>query len=99
MDVTPTTSVESYDPVFILQCSSDLVTEGYRVHQDHEPLMIVEAHDEGKLSLKAGIELDKWYDVGTEIGEIDDGDDDIDDDGEWLWQAHYSNSHEEEEGE
>lgn len=57
--------------------------------------MIVEAHDEGKLSLKDGIEMDKWYDVGTEIGEIDDGDDDFEDDGEWLWQAY---SHEEEGG-
>jgi hypothetical protein len=56
--------------------------------------MIVEAHDEGKLSLKAGIEMNKWYDVGTEIGEIDDGDDDIEDDGEWLWQAY---AHDEEE--
>mmetsp|Transcript_30511 Transcript_30511/g.87132 ORF Transcript_30511/g.87132 Transcript_30511/m.87132 type:complete len:129 (+) Transcript_30511:224-610(+) len=90
-----TSSVESYDPLFIVQCSPDLVTEGFRKSTNHEPLMIVEAHDEGKLSLKDGIEMGKWYDVGTEIGEIDDGDDDFEDDGEWLWQAY---SHEEEGG-
>ena len=50
--------------------------------------MIVEAHDEGRVSLKNDIEMNRWYNVGTEIGEINDGDHDIDDDGEWLWQAY-----------
>ena len=40
------TEVESYDPLFVLQCSPDLVTEGYRQHETHEPKMIVEVHDE-----------------------------------------------------
>ena len=84
----PLLSVESYDPLFVLQCSPDLVTEGYRKHKDHEPHMIVETHDEGRLSLLENIELNKWYDVGTEIGQIDDGDDDEWDNGEWLWQAY-----------
>lgn len=87
-------TVESYDPLFVLRCSPDLVTEGFRQHQDHEPLMIVEAHDEGKLTLLDTIELDKWYEVGTEIGEIDDGDDDEYHNGDWLWQAY---AHEEQE--
>lgn len=93
-----TSSVESYDPLFVLQCSPDVVTEAYRKHKEHEPLMIVEAHDEGKVSLKNDIEMDKWYDAGTVLGEIDDGDDDVDEDGEWLWQA-YSHDEDAKENE
>lgn len=103
VDTSPSTSsplsVESYDPLFVLQCSPDLVTEGYRKHKDHEPLMIVETHDEGRLTLLDNIEMNQWYDVGTPIGEINDEDDDDDEfenNGEWLWQAY---SHEEAEGE
>ncbi len=87
-DTSPGTLVQSYDPLFILQCTPDLVTEGYRQYPDHEPLMIVEAHEEGNITLKDGIEMDRWYNVGTKIGEIDDGDDDEDTNGEWLWQAY-----------
>ena len=86
--------VQPYDPLFILQCSPDLVTEGYRQSEDHEPFMIVEAHDEGVLTIDPKIELNQWYDVGTPIGEIDDGDhSDPTEDGDWLWQAY---SHDEE---
>jgi hypothetical protein len=88
-------SVESYDPTFVLQCSPDLVTDAYRESVDHEPMMIVEVHDEGVLKLMDGIEMNKWYDCGEAIGEIYDGDDDPAHDGDWLWQAY---SHEEETG-
>jgi len=81
-------SVQSYDPVFIVQCTPDLVTEGYRESIDHEPLMIVEVHEEGVFTLKDGIELDQWYDCGVVIGEVFDGDEDPDYDGDWLWQAY-----------
>ena len=102
-DVTrPNVHLESYDPLLILQCSPDMISEGYRESPTHEPIMIVEAHDEGILTLQDGIELDQWYKVGTIIGTIDDGDDydnqDKDEtkqdhtgakfDGEWLWQAY-----------
>ena len=96
--------LESYDPLFILQCSPDMVTEGYRESPHHEPIMIVEAHDEGIFTLNDGIEMHQWYKVGTIIGTIDDGDDDDDEDdddddkkkdqtdtnhdAEWLWQAY-----------
>jgi hypothetical protein len=100
---TPTTAtttqrwLECYDPLFVLRCSPDVVTPGYRLHDvGHCPLMIVEAHDEGIFKIADGIVLDEWYDVGHVIGEIDDGDDvDADDDEDddhnrvWLWQAHY----------
>ena len=102
--------VECYDPLFILQCSSDVITEGYRKYDTHEPLFIVEAHDEGVVRLHRDIELGAWYNVGDEIGEIvdDEGEEEDNnsdgdhphDDGDtnteqWLWQA-YSY---EEEGE
>lgn len=83
--------VESYDPLFVVVCSPDVVSEGYREHVDHEPLMIVEAHDEGVLKMKENISLDVWYHIGHVLGEIDDGADDGDE-SEWLWQAY---SHEE----
>ncbi|OEU05692.1 hypothetical protein FRACYDRAFT_273649 [Fragilariopsis cylindrus CCMP1102] len=68
--------VECYDPLFILQCSPDLVTEGYReqttikgVSEDVCPFMIVESHEEGNLRL---LEI---------IAHTDDNDDDgVDDD-------------------
>ena len=90
-------SIECYDPLFVLKCSPDLVSEGYRKFQDHEPFMIVEAHDEGVVTVRKGIELDTWYDVGTTIGDIDDGEDGGDDDvSDWVWQAY---SHDEEDDE
>ena len=56
--------------------------------------MIVEAHDEGMVTIFDTIQLDKWYDVGTPIGEIDDGDDEDPSESPWLWQAY---SHDEKE--
>jgi hypothetical protein len=82
--------MECYDPLFVLECSPDLVTKGYRVHDKHCPSMIVESHEEGTFKLADSVKLDEWYDVGHVIGEIDDGDDDDDDHhgDEWLWQAY-----------
>ena len=104
--------VECYDPLFILQCSPDVITEGYRKYDTHEPLFIVEAHDEGMVRLRTDMQLHDnhtWYDIGDEIGEIlddeqeeeemnDDGDGDTDDKEQWLWQAYSYEEEEEEEG-
>ena len=38
----------------VLQCSPDLVTEGYREHIDHEPQMLIESHEEGRFFLNGG---------------------------------------------
>ena len=35
----------------VLQCSPDLLTEGYREHIDHEPQMVIESHEEGRFFL------------------------------------------------
>ena len=94
--------VESYDPIFVVEASPDMITQGYRISDDHKPLMIVEAHDEGVVHihdefLSKTASDDKshqpqWYDVGTEIGYIDDEDDDEDEIenamDDWLWQAY-----------
>jgi len=99
--------IECYDPLFVLECSPDVVTKGYREQtsdgNDIHPLMIIESHEEGIFHLaddndndnvKNKLKLNEWYDVGHVIGVIDDDDDDVVgdvDNNEWLWQA-YSHS-------
>ena len=87
-------TVECYDPIFILECSPDLITPGYRIEEDHKPLMIVETHEEGILKITER-RSDVWLSVGQPIGEIDDGEkDDSDKEGtaEWIWQAYSHES-------
>lgn len=80
-------AVECYDPLFILECSADLVTPAYRTHEDHTPLMIVETHEEGILKITESRD-NVWLNVGEQIGEIDDGDDNDTEVIEWIWQAY-----------
>lgn len=46
-----TRAVECYDPLFVLECTPDVVAEGYREHdgtgQEVHPIMIVESHEVG----------------------------------------------------
>jgi len=96
--VPTNTDVTCYDPVIILKCTPDVISNGYRKYETHEPLMIVEAHDEGKLIIYedfanaagTGAEEDSsaWLDVGQVIGEIHDDDDDVAETNEWIWQAY-----------
>jgi hypothetical protein len=88
-------SIECYEPLFVLECSPDLLSSGYRVHENHQPLMIIEAHDEGILNIHQDLFLepneedaDQWYPVGHVLGEIDDDDDDDTEVSDWLWQAY-----------
>mmetsp|Transcript_15107 Transcript_15107/g.35033 ORF Transcript_15107/g.35033 Transcript_15107/m.35033 type:complete len:163 (-) Transcript_15107:344-832(-) len=86
-------SVECTNALFILECSPDVVAEGFREQSpdgsDVSPLMIVESHEEGDFVVDPSIRLGKSYEVGKTIGWIDDGDDcDNDDDDNWLWQAY-----------
>jgi len=89
--------LECYDPLFVVTCTPDLVTSGYRFYEDHCPQMIVESHEEGVFCLNEDVVLDQWYDVGHTIGTIDDGDDDGDENEEWIWQAYAYDDDEEEE--
>lgn len=81
-------TIECYEPIFVLECSEDLVTPGYRDRAIKYPLMIVEAHDEGTLKIHENIQLNVWYDVGHSVGEIIDEEDDDDTVNDWLWQAY-----------
>lgn len=97
-------SIECYEPLFVLECSPDLVSSGYRVHENHHPLMLIEAHDEGILNIHHDLlfehneeDADQWYPVGHVLGEIDDEDDEDTETSDWLWQA-YSYTEETETG-
>lgn len=81
----PGGSVEEYQPIVILECSSDLVADpADRPSPDHRPMMLLETLEEGRLkNLKDW--KGKWMKVGTNIGVIDDGEDI---DGDWAWQAY-----------
>lgn len=77
--------VEPYQTVFIVYCSPDFLTPGFRESQNEQRCMIIESQEEGTVSeLKSEI-LGEWVDVGTAIGIIDDGDET---DGDWTWQAY-----------
>jgi len=94
--------VEAYDPVMVLQCSSDLVTAGYRDTPNEQRFMIIETQEEGVITYHEevlqqhadGNPQSPWLPVHTPIGSIqedgDDGDDDDENDngGEWTWQAY-----------
>ena len=83
--------VREYDPIMLLECSADLVTEAHRDSTGRNTVMIVEAMEEGVLKVPddGSVELDTWYPVGLEIGEVDDGDESGGEfDGDWLWQAY-----------
>uniref|UniRef100_A0A7S2WKY4 Uncharacterized protein n=1 Tax=Eucampia antarctica TaxID=49252 RepID=A0A7S2WKY4_9STRA len=84
----PNDSVESYDPIMILECSSDLRADpADRVTPDEKLLMFIETCDEGVLK-DLNDHGGNWIDVGTSIGIVDDGDPV---DGDWLWEAYLHN--------
>lgn len=75
-----------------------MLSEGYRKHPDHRPKMLIESQEEGIFRVhSSNLQINKWYDVGTVIGEVDDHDEGDPSEEEWLWQA-YSHEPEEEEG-
>jgi len=81
-------SVVSYDPVLLVECSPDLVTEAFRDYKSQTIVMMVDTQDEGDLRIHrnfGGNSTNEWLDVGTELGIIDDGEPI---DGDWLWQAY-----------
>ena len=87
--------ITDYQPVLILQCSSDLIDDpALRKSEDHMPRMLIETSDEGRLVWKEGLENDiedgKWFAVGEVIGHIVDDEEDRDDEeeNEWTWRAY-----------
>ncbi|KAL7472280.1 hypothetical protein ACHAXS_012613 [Conticribra weissflogii] len=88
--------VIEYEPVLNLQCSPDLIADpADRVSENHRPIMLLESLEEGTLHWKPEVLEDfgeeKWYDVGTVLGEIVEDDNNEFDEGndeEWTWQAY-----------
>eukprot|EP00980_Cylindrotheca_fusiformis_P026636 scaffold16721_cov84-Cylindrotheca_fusiformis.AAC.1 len=94
-------SIESCEPLFVLECSPDLLSTGYRKDENDRPLMLIEAQEDGVLNIHEDVlqDKEKWYPVGHVLGEINDDEDDDDlEVVDWLWQA-YSYSEEEEQSE
>lgn len=82
-EVSSDAEVAAYDPVMVLECSSDLVPEAYRETPDQKLRMAIDTQEEGiikDLNDHGG----EWLECGTVIGWIDDGDEM---DGDWMWQA------------
>ena len=88
------THVVEYQPVLILQCSSDLVADAAdRLSPTHQPLMLIESMEEGTLIWDTEMDYndDKEMIVGTILGQIvDEGQEEEDDeeDEDWSWQAY-----------
>jgi len=80
-------SVEPYDTVFVVKCSPDFITEGFRETPDEQVSMIIENQEEGFIKELDETCLGKWLDVDTPIGIIDD-DEGEEIDGDWTWQAY-----------
>lgn len=81
-------TVEPYDTVFIVSCSPDFITEGFRDTPDQEVSMIIENQEDGTITELDESVLGKWLDVDTPIGIIDDGDEVDGDWADWTWQAY-----------
>ncbi|CAB9497741.1 expressed unknown protein [Seminavis robusta] len=79
-------SVEPYDTVFIVDCSPDFITPGFRDSPDQIVSMIIENQEDGVIQELQTKLIGQWLDVDTPIGIIHDGDDDTD--GDWTWQAY-----------
>lgn len=77
--------VVEYDPILIVECSPDFVTEAFRESPDQTVKMMIDTQDEGTIKNLLQNHGDKFLPVGTELGVIDDGEPI---DGEWTWQAY-----------
>jgi hypothetical protein len=76
--------VEAYDIVMRLECSPDFISIENRQHELETVHMVIDTQDEGIIRNLIEADPDKWLDVGTPVGIIDDGDEV---DGDWIWQA------------
>lgn len=78
-------TVEPYDTVFVVDCSPDFITEGFRDTPDQQVPMIIENQEDGTIANLDESILGKWLDVDTPIGMVEDGEEM---DGDWTWQAY-----------
>jgi len=99
----PQATLTSYDPIMVLECSSDLVADpADRAYPDQQLHMLIETCEEGSLGItKKEMEEyvgdgsgSSWLSVGTELGVVEDGDDV---DGDWIWQGYLHDEDDEKE--
>ena len=92
---TEKTLLQDYDPLLIIECSSNLKADKCdRDYEDQTFEMIVETNDEGVVRDLIKYDKDKWLSVGTKIGIIDDGEPI---DGDWTWQAYIHDNDEQDD--
>ena len=94
IEVQNGSSVIAYDPIFIVECSPDLVSEGYRETPTTQTIMMIDTQEEGVVRDLKDFYINQWIPIGTELGIIDDGDPI---DGEWTWQAYTDDGYVDEE--
>ncbi len=87
-------AVTEYDPVLIVECAPDFVTEAFRDYQEQTVIMMIDTQDEGIIQNLVQSDGTTFLPVGTELGMIDDGDPT---DADWTWQA-YLHTEEEDDG-
>jgi hypothetical protein len=78
--------IKPYDIVFVVECSPDFITDGFRDFPEQQVSMIVENQEEGVVQELQTDLLGKWVYVETPLGIVNDGDEEID--GDWTWQAY-----------
>lgn len=88
LEVSNGQEVKAYDPIMILECSPDLVTEAFRDTPNQKVRMMIDTQDEGVVRGLLEDWEGKMIDVGTPVGVIDDGEPI---DGDWTWQAYLDN--------
>lgn len=88
IEVQNGSSVSAYDPVLIVECSPDIITEAHRDSPNHKVIMMIDTQEEGVIRDLKSFYIDQWIPIGTELGIIDDGEPVS---GEWTWQAYIDN--------
>jgi pyruvate/2-oxoglutarate dehydrogenase complex dihydrolipoamide acyltransferase (E2) component len=89
LEVKQGIEVEVYDIVMCVECSPDFISIENRKHEHETVHMVIDTQDEGTIQNLIEYDPEKWLDVGTPVGIIDDGDEV---DGDWIWQANLDKS-------
>ena len=84
-DVREGATVEAYNLVLRLECSADFISIENRKHEHQTVNMVIDTQDEGVIKDLINVDPEKWLNVGTPVGIIDDGEEV---DGDWIWQAY-----------
>lgn len=94
LEVQDGSNVAAYDPILIVECSADMITEAYREHPNDKLIMMIDTQEEGVIRDLKSFYINQWIPIGTELGVIDDGEPI---DGEWTWQAYIDDAKYEQE--